>query len=171
MERAYDGVHVTPGMPPAARLDSGIDSKITAGIALDPGLMGDMSKDRMFAAVMDSFMALTGALVAGPQLAAYGSVAAWAAAGSAYFGYYFVSEVLFRNTLGKWIMGLRIRQVFGERCTRWQLVVRSLFRVLEVNPIFFGDLPAGISIFCTKRRQRIGDLVAGTVVVRRSDLT
>ena len=43
---------------------------------------------------------------------------------------------------------LSIRQISGERCTRSQLLIRSLFRLLEVNPILFGDLPAGIAIFC-----------------------
>jgi uncharacterized RDD family membrane protein YckC len=137
----------------------------------ESGLIGDMSKDRFFAAVMDDLPALIVALVAATQLASHGDAAAWTAAAIGFFGYYFVSEVVFGNTLGKLIMGLCIRQVSGERCTRSQLFIRSLFRVLEVNPILLGAFPAGISILFSRRRQRIGDLVAGTVVVRRSDLS
>jgi uncharacterized RDD family membrane protein YckC len=134
-------------------------------------LMGEMGKDRWFAAVMDNLPATILALVAAPQAVAYGNAAAWTAGAAAYFGYYFVSEVLFRNTLGKLFMGLCIRQTSGARCTRAQLSIRSLFRILEVNPILLGALPAALSIVFSKRKQRIGDLVAGTIVVRRSELT
>ena len=171
MDRASEGIREVSENAPAARLDAVIDAKIAGGIERDSGLTGDMSKDRMFAAVMDSLPAMILALLAGPRLAAYGNIAAWTAAAFGYFGYYLVSELLFSNTAGKWIMGLCIRQVSGERCTRAQLLIRSLFRLLEVNPILFGDLPAGIAIFCSKRGQRLGDMAAGTVVVRRSELT
>src|SRR5262245_21866864 len=134
-------------------------------------LTGDMGKDRWFAAVVDNFPAMILALVVAPQAVGYGNAAAWAAGRAAYFGYYFVSEVLFRNTLGKWFMGLCIRQTSGERCTRAQLSIRSLFRIVEVNPILLGDLPAAVSILISKRKQRLGDLVAGTVVISRSEGT
>ena len=38
-------------------------------------------------------------------------------------------------------------------------------RLLEVNPLLFGGLPAGIAILTSERKQRIGDMLAGTVVV------
>jgi uncharacterized RDD family membrane protein YckC len=133
--------------------------------------VGEIGKDRWFAAVVDNLPATILALVAGAKTAPVaGNIAAWAAAATVYFGYYFVSEVLFRNTLGKWFMGLSIRQRTGERCTRGQLAVRSLFRVLELNPLLLGGLPAAVFIVFSRRKQRIGDLVAGTVVVRRSHL-
>lgn len=136
-----------------------------------PLLIGEMGKDRWFAAVVDSLPATILALVVAPQAVAYGNVAAWTAGAAAYFGYYFASEVLFKNTPGKWFMGLCIRQTSGARCTRAQLAIRSLFRILEVNPILLGALPAAVSILVSQRKQRIGDLAAGTVVVRRSELT
>jgi uncharacterized RDD family membrane protein YckC len=37
--------------------------------------------------------------------------------------------------------------------------------ILEVNPLLLGGLPAGLVIISTKRKQRIGDLLAGTLVV------
>jgi uncharacterized RDD family membrane protein YckC len=40
-----------------------------------------------------------------------------------------------------------------------------LLRILEVNPLLIGALPASIAILSSKRRQRIGDMLAGTVVV------
>jgi hypothetical protein len=44
-------------------------------------------------------------------------------------------------------------------------MLRTLLRVIEVNPILLGALPAGIMLLVTKRRQRLGDLLAGTVVI------
>jgi uncharacterized RDD family membrane protein YckC len=84
-----------------------------------------------------------------------------------YLGYYFISEWLLGATPGKYFLGLRVRQLSGEPCTASQIAVRTVWRILEVNPVLLGALPAGISIFSTSRRQRIGDIFAGTVVVRK----
>jgi len=89
---------------------------------------------------------------------------------TAYLGYYAVPEWLFGTTLGKSLFSLRVRQLSGEPCTARQALIRTLLRLVEVNPVLFGAVPAGIAILSTSRRQRIGDLLAGTVVVRRADL-
>jgi uncharacterized RDD family membrane protein YckC len=138
--------------------------------ASEEQLVGCMNLDRYFAAIFDNFLAVIAALGAAMQLGSRGDVAAWAAAALAFFGYYLVSEVVLRNTFGKWVMGLRIRTLRGDKITSGQALVRSLLRVLEVNPILFGALPAAVAMFFSKRRQRIGDRLAGTVVVPRSDL-
>jgi uncharacterized RDD family membrane protein YckC len=41
---------------------------------------------------------------------------------------------------------------------------------LEANPILFGGIPAGIAIISSAKKQRIGDLLAGTVVVSGREL-
>jgi uncharacterized RDD family membrane protein YckC len=38
-------------------------------------------------------------------------------------------------------------------------------RIIEVNPLLLGGIPAGIVVISTSRKQRIGDLLAGTIVV------
>jgi uncharacterized RDD family membrane protein YckC len=43
-------------------------------------------------------------------------------------------------------------------------------RLIEVNPFLVGGLPAGLVLLLTRRRQRLGDLLAGTYVVRLRDL-
>jgi len=43
-------------------------------------------------------------------------------------------------------------------------------RLVEVNPLLLGGLPAGIAVAMSRRRQRLGDMLAGTYVVRRKDL-
>lgn len=93
-----------------------------------------------------------------------------AAALGNYLGYYFFSEWLLGATPGKFFCGLRVRQLSGKRCTAGQIAIRTALRLLEVNPVLLGALPAGVSILFTKRRQRLGDLAAGTIVVRRNDV-
>jgi uncharacterized RDD family membrane protein YckC len=44
-------------------------------------------------------------------------------------------------------------------------LIRSGLRIFEVNPLLLGGLPAGLVIIASQRKQRIGDLLAGTVVV------
>jgi uncharacterized RDD family membrane protein YckC len=85
---------------------------------------------------------------------------------TAYLGYFFVSESFWGGSPGKLLFRLRVRRLTGERCTIRQIGIRTLLRLIEVNPLILGGWPACISIVCTSRRQRIGDLLAGTVVVR-----
>jgi uncharacterized RDD family membrane protein YckC len=107
--------------------------------------------------------------VAMNTVAFIGNIPASIAALLAYLGYYFVPEWLFGTTAGKAFFALRVRQLSGDPCTAGQIAVRTFMRLVEVNPLFLGAIPAGISILSTKRRQRSGDLLAGTVVVRRGD--
>jgi len=99
-----------------------------------------------------------------------GNIPAGIAALTAYLGYYFLPEWLLGATVGKALFSLRVKQLSGEPCTARQIAVRTAMRLVEVNPFLLGALPAGISILSTKRRQRLGDLLAGTIVVRRNDL-
>jgi uncharacterized RDD family membrane protein YckC len=138
--------------------------------ASDPGLIGCMGKDRYFAATIDQLLAMIVGFVAAVQLAPYGTVASWTALGLAYYGYFFLSELLLGNTFGKWSMGLCIRTISGGPCTRSQLAIRSFWRLLELNPFVLGGLPACVAIVFTRRKQRIGDKHAGTLVLKRSEL-
>ena len=80
-----------------------------------------------------------------------------------WLGYYFATEALFSSTPAKLLAGLVVVQFNGERITARQAFVRTLCRLFEANPIF--ALPAALCIIFSRRRQRIGDMVAGTVVV------
>lgn len=44
-------------------------------------------------------------------------------------------------------------------------LVRTLLRLIEVDPFLLGGLPAGICVFFTKYKQRLGDMVAGAYVL------
>jgi uncharacterized RDD family membrane protein YckC len=83
----------------------------------------------------------------------------------AYLAYYVILEALWSRTLGKYFQGLVVRKLDGSPCDWKAALIRSIKRVIEVNPLLLGGLPAGLVIISTERKQRIGDLLAGTVVV------
>ena len=61
--------------------------------------------------------------------------------------------------------GLVVRKLDGSRCDWKAALIRSALRLVEVNPLLLGGLPAGLVIIASERKQRIGDLLAGTLVV------
>jgi uncharacterized RDD family membrane protein YckC len=87
-----------------------------------------------------------------------------------YLGYFFVQEWIWSTTLGKLLFGLRIVHLDGRPAGLWAAGWRTLLRLFEVNPFLLGYLPGGLAIVRSKRRQRVGDMIAETVVVRRSAL-
>src|SRR5207248_3273320 len=118
-------------------------SRMTQTSIETPELIGCMNLDRFFAAQIDTLPAIIVALVAGSKFGSFGPAISWTAAIVAYLGYFLLSETLFGNTFGKWSMGLRIRTLSGEKCTVRQALIRSLLRLVEVNPLILGGLPAG----------------------------
>jgi uncharacterized RDD family membrane protein YckC len=134
-------------------------------------LIGCNSLDRYFAALFDSLPATILAIFAAVKLSPYGVVASWTGLCLVYFGYFLLLEILLGNTPGKWCMGLCVRTMYGDPCSCGQMSIRNLFRVMEVNPLLFGALPAAIAILLSGSRQRLGDLVAGTVVIRRARIS
>lgn len=79
--------------------------------------------------------------------------------------YFTVCEGLKGRTLGKLVTGLVVVDAEGRRPGLGRALVRTLFRLIEVNPFLLGGVPAGIVVMITKDRRRLGDLVAGTYVV------
>ena len=128
-------------------------------------LIGDSSKKRMLAVGIDSSLATVLSLIAAGMVNSFGATAVITALCSAHLAYFFVFEALWSRTPGKYLFGLRVCQVDGSRCTLRSAMLRTLLRVIEVNPILLGALPAGIMLLVTKRKQRLGDLLAGTVVI------
>jgi uncharacterized RDD family membrane protein YckC len=66
------------------------------------------------------------------------------------------------QTFGMQLLGVRITSVAGAEATKWQLVIRWI--LLIVDTLFIG-LVGLITMLCSRRRQRIGDHVAKTIVV------
>jgi uncharacterized RDD family membrane protein YckC len=85
--------------------------------------------------------------------------------GIVYVAYFLLGEGLFGRTPGKLLTGLVVVQYDGKRCTFRQALIRTAFRLLEVNPLLLGAIPAAASIVFSRHRQRFGDRVAKTIVV------
>lgn len=80
-------------------------------------------------------------------------------------GYGICAEWYWRGqTIGKRVLRLRVIDARGLKLEPAQIVVRNLFRCLDMLPAFYAV--GGIACFCTRRFQRLGDLVANTIVVR-----
>ena len=125
---------------------------------------------RYFAAHIDLFGSLVIAALAGKMLPDSQPTIQFAAAILAYFSYFLFPEWLFAKTLGKLLIGISVVQLNGKRITFGQACTRTAFRILEVNPGLFGAAPAALCILFSEHRQRIGDVVAGTVVVSKRTL-
>lgn len=68
------------------------------------------------------------------------------------------------RTLGKRVLGLRVVDALGLRLTFSQVLIRNLLRAVDSLPVFY--LLGGIVCVFNSRLQRLGDLAAGTIVVR-----
>lgn len=68
------------------------------------------------------------------------------------------------QTLGKKAVGLRTLQERGVRITFLQAVVRNLVRVVDLLPGLY--FVGGLSALLDRHGRRLGDLAAGTIVVR-----
>jgi uncharacterized RDD family membrane protein YckC len=80
-------------------------------------------------------------------------------------GYFLVSEAAWSGqTLGKRLCHLRVVDLRGGPVSVSQAVLRNLFRIVDFLPICYGV--GMVAIFWSSRDQRLGDLVAGTLVVR-----
>src|ERR1044072_3824998 len=69
------------------------------------------------------------------------------------------------QTPGKRLLKLRVIREDGRPITFWEAAARNLLRLADMMPAPFYSLGL-ISVFISPRDQRIGDLFAGTVVVR-----
>jgi uncharacterized RDD family membrane protein YckC len=90
-------------------------------------------------------------LEGGPALALF-------ALGLAYF---VVLEGMVGATVGKYLVGVRVRTMAGGRIGWTASLVRNLLRAVDVCVCCVGAL----LIWTSPRRQRLGDRVAGTVVL------
>ncbi len=83
-----------------------------------------------------------------------------------YFGYFVVFEWRWNGqTPGKRMMKLRVIRDDGRPVTIWESIARNLLRIIDTmpGPMYSVGL---ITIFLSGKDQRIGDIFAGTVVIR-----
>ncbi|MEM9282348.1 MAG: RDD family protein [Verrucomicrobiota bacterium] len=71
------------------------------------------------------------------------------------------------QTVGKRLFHLRVIDERGLSLSLRQVIIRNIFRILDILPSTF-YLIGSISCLVTRRCQRIGDIAAGTLVIRES---
>ena len=81
--------------------------------------------------------------------------------------YFVVAEHSYQATVGKWLFGLRVVTVDGERPELLAHIVRGMTRVPEAMMLM---IPYLFIVPFSQRHQRFGDTITETLVVRRSDL-
>lgn len=83
---------------------------------------------------------------------------------------------LFRNTcpadrLANSLEGLLLRTRDGQLPDFIPVILRTLARLIEVNPVLLGGIPAGLIVLASDKRQRLGDMLVGTYVLKFEDYT
>lgn len=68
------------------------------------------------------------------------------------------------QTIGKRFMNIRVISADGSDLSYTQALVRSLLRIVDSLPTLY--ILGIILVIVTRERQRLGDMVAGSVVIR-----
>jgi len=104
-------------------------------------------------------------MLAGAALGEIGFVVFTLAGLVATLVYGFLLEGLYGYTPGKYLLGLVVIKPDGSNCTIGASILRNLLWIVDALPTF--NLIAMVSILLTDDNQRVGDLVADTVVVKQ----
>jgi len=78
-------------------------------------------------------------------------------------GYYVGLESMSGQTLGKKVMGIKVVAIDGP-LTVGKVAIRTVLRIVDGLPFFY--LLGVIVVAVSKQNQRIGDMAAGTLVVK-----
>ncbi|MBB5057137.1 putative RDD family membrane protein YckC [Granulicella aggregans] len=80
-----------------------------------------------------------------------------------YWGYFSLFEALWNGqTPGKRLLKIRVIKDSGRQITFFEALARNLLRVVDSQPAY---LIGVITMLCNKQQKRLGDFVAGTIVV------
>ena len=79
------------------------------------------------------------------------------------FAYFVVMEKTQGATLGKKLMGLRVVREGGGSMDWGAVIIRNLLRIIDGIAFY---LVGAIVVWVSKKRQRLGDMAAKTLVVR-----
>jgi hypothetical protein len=81
-----------------------------------------------------------------------------------YWGYYSLFEAFWNGqTPGKRLLKIRVIKDSGRQISLFEALARNLLRVIDMLPSFY--LVGVITMLCNREQKRLGDLVAGTIVV------
>jgi uncharacterized RDD family membrane protein YckC len=86
------------------------------------------------------------------------------------FGYFAAFEILWSGqTPGKRLIGIRVVKDSGRPLTPSETIGRNLLRIIDQMPAFFYAVGVIVALF-NKQNKRIGDFIAGSIVVRESSM-
>lgn len=84
--------------------------------------------------------------------------------------YHLICETLFNGqSVGKMILKIRVISLNGNQPALSQYLIRWLFRLVDFS--LSGSLVAVIMVAASEKHQRLGDVVAGTAVIKTSPKT
>ncbi|MDT3436978.1 RDD family protein [Haloarcula sp. 1CSR25-25] len=83
------------------------------------------------------------------------------------FGYYIYLEGTYGQTIGKMALDIVVVTEDGDPIDYGPAAIRTLLRIVDILPAFY--LVGIVAVLVTDRKQRLGDLVADTVVVRAGE--
>lgn len=127
--------------------------------------IGVADKRRLYAAIGDNLFGIILSFIAVVIVSAETPVVNAIVLCGTYLSYFFIFELVAGRTPGKMLTGLTVQKLTGEVCGLREALLRTGMRILETNPLLFGGLPAGLAIMASKRKQRLGDVLAQTIVV------
>jgi uncharacterized RDD family membrane protein YckC len=82
-----------------------------------------------------------------------------------FYGYFVFFETIWNGqTPGKRLLKLRVVQENGSSVTFIKVLIRNILRIIDSLPTAYAI--GIISILISKKNQRLGDLAAGTVIIR-----
>src|SRR5580692_3591312 len=81
-----------------------------------------------------------------------------------YWGYFAIFEILWKGqTPGKKFTGIRVIKESGRPINAFEAVGRNMMRAVDGLPLIYGV--GLVCMMCNRQSRRLGDFVAGTVVV------
>jgi len=83
------------------------------------------------------------------------------------FGYYIYLEGTYGQTIGKMALDIVVVTEDGGPIDYGPAAIRTLLRIVDILPAFY--LIGFVAMLVTDRKQRLGDIVADTVVVRAGE--
>jgi uncharacterized RDD family membrane protein YckC len=84
--------------------------------------------------------------------------------------YFPVLEGITGFTIGKFIVRIKVIDLNCKTPGLIKAIIRGLLRIIEVNPFLAGGAPAGLVVLLSRNRQRFGDMLAKTYVVKVKDI-
>ncbi len=121
--------------------------------------------DRVLAALLDYFLLVCYLMVVGIVNAAIESTAVAILLLLPYFFYFLVCEIFFDGqSIGKKARHLKVARLDGVQPTLGNYVLRWLLRFIDIDLTL--GMAALLTVFISGKGQRLGDLAAGTTVIK-----